>query len=158
MDRFVDISFDCLPLRSIQRFDVPLDAPIEQEEFVNRVRLAIEKHGRHNTYYLHDATCVYHLTNDPDVALLRFRFEGTVLTATDDQETLECDLDVRLDMETCEWLTEPIVEWFAETVKRAVQVEFNRFIAAGDLERTVRRLEELQAESDAQGGFLGMGL
>lgn len=158
MERFVDISFDCLPLRSVQRFDVPLDAPPEQEEFVARVRRAIEKHGRHNTYYLHNAACVYHLTNDPDVAVLRFRFEGTVLTATDDQETLECDLDVRLDMETCEWLTEPIVEWFAETVKRAVQVEFNRFIAAGDLERTVQRLEKLQAESDAQGGFLGMGL
>lgn len=26
MDRFVDISFDCLPLRSIGRMDVPLDA------------------------------------------------------------------------------------------------------------------------------------
>jgi hypothetical protein len=39
-----------------------------------------------------------------------------------------------------------------------VKVEFNHFIAAGDLDKTVRRLEELRAASDAQGGFLGLGL
>ena len=60
--------------------------------------------------------------------------------------------------ETCDWLTEPIVRWFAETVARAVRVEFDRYIAAGDLRKTIERMERLQAESDDQGGFIGMGM
>ena len=43
-------------------------------------------------------------------------------------------------------------------VIHAVRVEFDRDIHAGDLKRTIERLEKLDAESDAQGGFLGMGL
>ena len=50
------------------------------------------------------------------------------------------------------------MKWFAETVSRAVQVEFDRYIAAGDLEKTIERMEQVRAESDAHGGFLGMGL
>ena len=158
MGQAVEITFECLPLRSITRLDVPLDAPPEYEAFVQRVRRATQKHGQHNTYYLHDATCVFHLTNEPDVGMLDFRFEGTVLTDPDDRKTLQCDLEVRLGRETCDWLTEPIVDWFVETVGRAVQVEFDRYIASGDLDKTVQRIQRLQAESDAHGGFLGMGL
>lgn len=154
----VEITFDCLPLRSVTRFDVPLDAPPEYARLVERIKEAGRKHGLHNSYYLHNARCVYHLTNDPDVGMLEFGFEGTALTDPDDRHTLLCDLAVRLRRETCDWLTEPVVAWFAETVSRAVQVEFDRYISSGDLEKTVLRIEQLEAESDAQGGFLGMGL
>lgn len=158
MDRSVDIVFDCLPLRSVTRFDVPLDAPPEYEELVGQIKKAIEKHGLHNTYYLYNARCIYHLTNATDTGMLEFRFHGTLLTDSDDRKTLQSDLDVQLDRETCDWITEPIVVWFRETVARAVQVEFDRFIASGDLEKTIERLDRLEAESDAHGGFLGMGL
>jgi uncharacterized protein (UPF0335 family) len=43
-------------------------------------------------------------------------------------------------------------------VRQAVRVEFDRYIAAGDLRRTIDRIERCRAESDARGGFLGMGL
>ncbi len=158
MNGHVDISFECLPLRSVSRFDVPIDASPEYEAWVHRVKRATEKHGRHNTYYLHDAECLFSLTNAPDVGTLRFRFEGTVLTDEDDQRTFSTDLEVELVQETCDWITEPIVRWFSETVSRAVQVEFDLYISSGSLEKTVKRIEKVRAESDAQGGFLGMGL
>jgi hypothetical protein len=155
---YVDIAFDCLPLRSVARFDAPIDASPEHEQFCERVKQAVTKHGVHNSYYLHNATCVFHLTNQEDCGTLEFRFEGTVLTDPQDQKTLRCDLEVELQRETCEWLTEPVVAWFAQTVSEAVQVEFDQYIAMGDLNRTLERLERLQAESDEHGGFLGMGL
>ena len=37
-------------------------------------------------------------------------------------------------------------------------VEFDRYIAAGDLAQTVQRIEAIQARSDAAGGYLGMYL
>jgi heme-degrading monooxygenase HmoA len=37
-------------------------------------------------------------------------------------------------------------------------VEFDRYIAAGDLEKTRRRLEEIESKSDNQDGFMGMYL
>jgi hypothetical protein len=67
-------------------------------------------------------------------------------------------LEVELKRETCDWLTEPIVDWFKETVPRAVVVEFDRFIAAGDRDQTIKRIARLQAESDSRGGFVGMYL
>lgn len=154
----LDIAFDCLPLRSVGRLDVPLDAPPEYRELASRVKAAVQAHGLHNTYFLHRAHCTFHLTNDPAVGMLEFAFDGTALTDVDDRTTVSCDLDVRLVRETCDWLTEPVVAWFAQTVREAVRVEFNRFIAAGDLQRTIARMEQLRAESDAHGGFVGMGL
>ena len=154
----VDIVFECLPLRSITRWDVPLDAAEEFQAFCHRVKQACDRHGLHNTYYLHNARCVYCLTNDERVGVLTFRFEGTALTDPLDERTLGCDLSVELESESCEWLTKAALEWFCDTVRRAVRVEFDRYIAAGDLARTVARLERLQAESNAAGGFLGMGL
>ena len=90
--------------------------------------------------------------------MLEFRFDGTVLTDTDDMKTLDCDLRVELAGEVCEWLTAAAIDWFADSVRAAVKVEFDRFIAAGDLDKAVQRLEELRTASDAQGGFLGLGL
>jgi len=157
MDRWVEISFDCLPLRSVERLDIPLDASPKYRERCLRIKQAIEKHGSHNTYFLYNAQCVYRLTN-ADLGMLQFRFEGTALTDDTDQKCVRCDLETELVRETCEWLTEPIVDWFRSTVSCSVCVEFDRYIAAGDLERTRQRIQKLQDSADEAGGFVGMYL
>lgn len=158
MNRYVEISFDCLPLRSISRLDVPIDASPAFRARCERVLKAIETHGSHNTYYLYNAACIYRLTNRADLGSLEFRFEGTALTDETDQRTERCRLDVELVKETCDWLTEPIVEWFKATVSHSVAVEFDRYIAAGDLEQTRKRIDRLQSETEGRGGFVGMYL
>ena len=158
MERWVQIEFDCLPLRSVGRLDIPIDASPTYRAFCERVKAAFDKHGSHNAYYLHNARCAFHLTNDPGIGLLEFRFEGTVLTDDQDLRALHADLEVELLGETCGWLTEPVVRWFEETLRHAVLVEFDRYIQAGDLERTRQRIEKLQAASEESGGFLGMYL
>ena len=156
--RWVEIEFDCLPLRSVGRMDVPVDASPKFEAFVLRVKQAIEKHGSLNTYYLHRAFCKFHFTNASEEGAVTFTFEGTVLTDSTDRQVKATDLDVKLKEETCDWLTEPIVKWLADSVARAVNVEFNRYIEAGDLTKTEERLKKLQQETEQSGGFLGMYL
>ena len=158
MSEAVEISFDCIPLRSVGRFDIPVDATPEQRAFGERLRAAVQRHGLFNTFYLCNAACVFRLMNHPELGMLRFEFEGTALTDQDDRKTVACDLAVELTQETCDWLVAPVVEWFKETVAEAVKAEFDRYIAAGDLQKTIERIERLQAESAAHGGFLGMGL
>jgi hypothetical protein len=158
MNQPVEIAFDCLPLRSVGRMDIPLDASPGYRARCERIKRALATHGSHNAYFLYNATCEFRLTNDADVGALEFRFEGTVLTDAVDQKTAQADLEVELSRETCDWLTEPVVTWFKETVRQAVRVEFDRYIAAGDLQQTLKRIEALQTESDQQGGFLGMYL
>ncbi len=158
MDQFVQIEFDCLPLRSLPRLDAPPDATPQQEALALSIRQAVQKHGAHNTFYLYNARCVFHLTNDPSIGMLEFAFRGTVLTDPDDRRARSCDLEVELTRDVCDWITTPVVEWFRETVARAVQVEFDRYIAAGDLQKTVERMDRLAAEMDASGGYVGMGL
>ena len=158
MTSSVTIQFDCLPMRSLGRLDIPLDASPAFEAKAERIKAALAKHGQHNSFYLHNALCTFQLTNDERIGMLAFRFEGTVLTDTEDRRTERCDLQVELHRETCDWLTEPVVEWFRETAERAIQVEFDRYIEAGDLEKTVRRAAKMEAESDSLSGFVGMGL
>ena len=159
MSNFVDIAFDCLPLRSISRLDAPMDdISADAADFARRVRQALAKHGQFNSYYLYDGQCVFHLTNDEKIGMVAFRFEGTVLTGGDDLKTRSCDLEVELAGDACDWLTADAAAWLEESVVHAVRAEFDRYIQAGDLQRTIQRLEKLRAESDAQGGFLGMGL
>ncbi len=158
MQNFVDISFDCLPLRSVTRMDIPIDASPKYRARCERIKQAIEDHGTHNTYYLYNAKCIFHLTNKPEVGMLEYRFEGTAMTDPTDQKTIDSDLSIELVRETCDWLTEPAVEWFLDTVDHAVQIEFDRYIAAGDLAQTLERLKRLQAEHEQQGGYLGMYL
>jgi hypothetical protein len=159
MSNYVDIAFDCLPLRSVPRLDAPLDdADAETTEFARRVRCAVTKHGQFNTYYLYNAQCIFHLTNDEKIGMVGFRFEGTVLADGDDLKTLGCDLEIELNGEVCDWLTVTAVQWLKDTVSHAVRVEFDRYIHAGDLRRTIERMERIRAESDSHGGFLGMGL
>lgn len=155
---WVEIEFDCLPLRTVTRIDVPVDASPRYEQFVLNVKTAMEKHGTLNTYYLYQAHCTYHLTNDPKRGVVKFSVEGTILTDESDQNARQADLVVTLDQETCSWLTEPIVGFLSESVRQAMLVEFDRYIAAGDLERAEQRIREIQAESDRAGGFVGMYL
>jgi hypothetical protein len=158
MNRWVEIAFDCLPLRTVGRLDVPLDASPKYQEFCKRVKAALDKHGAHNSYYLYNARCAFHLTNQHDVGLVAFRFEGVVLTDDQDRKCRGSDLHVELDGETCPWLTEPVVEWFHHSVRRAVEVEFDRYIDAGDLAQAEERIRKIQAASDEADGFMGMYL
>lgn len=158
MSQFVEIKFDCLPLRTIGRLDIPIDASPKYRQRCEKIKRAMETHGSHNTYFLYNARCVYHLTNAAEIGLLDFRFEGTALTDTTDSRTESCDLEVRLERETCDWLTQPIVEWFAESVQHAVRAEFDLFIKAGDLAAAHQRMAAVQAKSDEQSGYLGMYL
>lgn len=158
MSSWVEISFDCLPLRTIPRLDVPLDASPRYQAFCERLKRAITTHGTFNTYYLHNARCVYHLTNSSDIGMLEFAFEGTVFTDDSDRHAVRADLDVVLVRETTDWLTQPVVEWFRQTVVRSVLVEFDRYIEAGDLEKARQRMARIQEQLDKQGGYLGMYL
>ncbi len=158
MSRFVEIAFDCLPLRSVTRLDIPIDASPRYRARCERIKAAIERHGSFNSYFLYDANCVFHLTNQADLGTLEFSFEGTVLTDPNDRETVRADLEANLVRETCDWLTEPVVAWFKETVSHAVMVEFNRYIEAGDLAQTLKRIAALQAKADQSGGYVGMYL
>lgn len=155
---WVDIVFDCLPLRTVTRVDVPIDASPVLAEKMLRVKQAIEKHGVLNTYFLHNARCTFHFTNDPRDGMVEFIFDGTVLTDAADLHTQSCDLRVMLERETCSWLNQSIVDWLSATVQRAVQVEFDRYIRAGDLQKVQERLERIQRASDESGGFVGMYL
>jgi hypothetical protein len=158
MSHWVNITFQCLPLRSIACFAPPVDATDELAATYAKLRAAAHKHGLHNTYYLHAGKCVFHLTNHQQIGVLEFGFSGTILTDAEDMHTLRSDLEVELTGESYDWLVRPVADWFAETVRAAVKVEFDRFIAAGDLEKTIERLQALQEASNAQGGFLGAWL
>ena len=156
--RWVEVQFDCLPLRSVGRMDAPLDASPKFRQLCANIKAAIDRHGSHNTYYLYNAACTFHLTNSPERGTIEFRFEGAVFTDADDLKTIRADLDVQLRQETCDWLNEPVIQWFAQTVSEAVRCEFDCYIEAGDLEQSRRRLEKIQSESDDASGFLGMYL
>lgn len=158
MGQWVEITFDCLPLRSVTRLDIPIDASPKYRAQCERIKAAIEKHGSHNTYYLYNALCRYHLTNHADRGMLELRFEGTVITEATDMHTQRCDVQAELVRETCDWLTTPIVQWFEQCVSRSVAVEFDRYIEAGDLQKTKERIARLQAETEQSGGFVGMYL
>ena len=158
MAHYVDITFDCLPLRSISRVDIPLDASPKYQAKLHRIKHALETHGTLGTYYLHNAICKFHLTNEPDFGMIEFRFEGTAFTDGSDLKTERADLQVELVRETVDWLTEPVVHWFQESVTHAVIREFDRYISSGDLAQTVARLKQLESQVDQSGGFVGMYL
>ncbi len=80
------------------------------------------------------------------------------MTDEQDRQAKAVELTVKLDRETCGWLSEPIVGFLAESVQHAVLVEFNRYIEAGDLEKTEQRIKAVQAQSDSAEGFVGMYL
>ena len=97
---WVQIEFECLPLRSVGRLDVPVDASPRYEQFVMRVQAAVDRHGQHNVYYLHRGRCEYHLTNDDARGKLTFAFEGAALTDESDRRTKALDLMIELTEES----------------------------------------------------------
>ena len=154
----VAMSFECTPLRSVPRLDIPLDASPGYRARLERMQRAVAAHGTRNAYYLTDGACTFHFTNDAAGGWVRFGFEGTVFTDDADLATTGSDLAIQLDVETCDWLTQPAVEWLTVSVKHAVEAEFDRYIAAGDLAKARERLAREQARIDEAGGFLGMNL
>jgi hypothetical protein len=154
----VHVAFDCQPLRSLGRLDIPIDASPRFRRKLERIQAAIAVHGTRNTYYLTNAVCRFQLTSDTAIGMIEFSIEGTVLTDQSDTRTVGSDLAITLERETCDWLTQPAVEWLMVSAKRAVEVEFDRYISAGDLSRAVARLEQEQQHVDESGGFLGMNL
>lgn len=156
--RPVDISFDCMPLRSMARLDPPLDASPALAAKYDRIKAAIAEHGNYNTYFLHNAICRFFVTNDPNNGMIAFRFEGVVFTDETDSRARQASLKVNLEKETCSWLEQHVVKWFEESVTQAVLVEFNRYIGVGDPEQTKKRLQEMEKALDSRGGFVGMHL
>lgn len=154
----VAIVFECTPLRSVPRLDIPLDASPRYRARLERMQRAVTAHGTRNAYYLTDGGCTFRFTNDEATGWVRFCFEGTVFTDEADIRATGSDLEVLLDVETCDWLTQPAVAWLTVSVKHAVETEFDRYIAAGDLSKAKERLAREQAQSDATGGYLGMNL
>jgi len=158
MDRWVEITFDCLPLRNAASVRIPADASPKLEQKIGRLHEAAAKHGTHNSYYLHNAKCVFHLTNDPSIGMVQYHFEGTIFTDSNDCKPIRADLAVELAKENCSWLNQAIVQWLGETVHRSVLVEFDRYIAAGDLQKVRERLAALEKSVEQSGGFIGMYL
>jgi hypothetical protein len=140
MDPVVDIAFDCLPLRCVGRVDVPIDASPPFRARLEHLKQAIDTHGVANAYFLYNARCVYRLANSDIEGMLRFAFEGTVLTDASDAKAARANLKVEIVGETCGGLPADVLAWFATMVERAVVVEFDRFIAAGHL---AQRFDEL---------------
>jgi hypothetical protein len=133
MDQVVEIAFDCLPLRSIGRVDVPIDASPEYRARGERLQQAIAAHGRENTYFLYNTRCIYRLANSDIDNMLRFSFDGVLLTDRSDAKAARADLAVELLSETCDPMSPEVLAWFRRVVERAVLIEFDRFIAAGQL-------------------------
>jgi hypothetical protein len=155
MDPIVDIAFDCLPLRSVGRVDVPLDASAAYRARCEHLQRAMANHGDENAYFLYNARCVYRLANSEVDGSLRFEFDGTVLTGPGDRRAERADLDVRMTAETCGGVPDAVLAWLASMVERAVVIEFDRFIAAGNLEKAVAQVGLLDSIDDLE-SFAGM--
>ena len=118
----VEIRFECTPLRTVSRLDIPLDASPGYRKRLERFQQAIAKHGHRNTYYLTEGSCVFRFTNNTDSGWVRFMIEGTVITDDTDSKTVGSDLTVQLGTETCDWLTQPAVEWLTISAKHAMKL------------------------------------
>jgi hypothetical protein len=155
MDPNVDIAFDCLPLRSVGRVDVPIDASPAFRARCERLQRAIDAHGTRNAYFLYNTRCVYRLANSDVENMLRFSFDGIVLTDRSDCKAVRSELDIRLSAETCGTVPPDVLAWFRCVVQRAVLIEFDRFIAAGQLAERMTNLDRLgraAALTDFAGG------
>jgi hypothetical protein len=129
----VDVAFDCLPLRSVGRLDVPLDASDALRRRAERIKASLEQFGAERTYYLHNARCIFRFANSEIEGACRFDFEGVVRTDAGDRKCQETMLEVRLASETCGGVPPAVEAWLADRVRQAVGLEFDWFIAAGQL-------------------------
>lgn len=151
----VDVAFDCLPLRSVGRLDIPLDASESLRRRAERMQLAIQTHGAERSYFLYNARCIFRFANSEFEGVCRFEFEGIARTDAGDRKCEEVVLNVSLVSETCGGVPDEVQPWLVERVRQAVAIEFDRFIAAGQL---ASRSDELgQVENLAGlGGLAGL--
>ncbi|QEG34341.1 hypothetical protein [Bythopirellula goksoeyrii] len=157
MEPVVDIAFDCLPLRSIGRLDAPLDAPAEYRRRHEQLVSAMERFGPDRTYFLYNARCVFHLANSEIEGMVRYEFDGIIRTDASDLLTETVELDARLASETCGGLPDQVETWFKDRVEKAVAIEFDRFVAAGQLSQRSSELGQDVNPSNLA-GFSGMGV
>lgn len=148
MEPNVDIEFDCLPLRSVGRVDVPLDASPAFRVRCERLQHAIDAHGAGNAYFLYNTRCVFRLANSDVENMVRFSFDGTVLTDRSDCKADHTDLAVELTAQTCGWVPPDVLAWFRGVVERAVLIEFDHFIAAGSLADRLNQLGKVERVSE----------
>lgn len=157
MEPLVDIAFDCLPLRSVGRVDVPLDASPAFRARCGQLQRAIDAHGTENAYLLYNTRCVYRLANSDVDNMVRFSFDGTVLTDRSDCKADRADLAIEITAETCGPMPPEVLAWFRRVVERAVLIEFDHFIAAGRLADRVTQLGTLGSIADLT-DFAGMNV
>ena len=148
METAVEISFSCLPLRSVGRLDVPMDASGLYRVRYKRLREAMENFGPERTYFLYDAHCVFRLANSEIDGMVRFTFDGIVRTDASDTLTDLVELQATLANETCGGVPAEVETWLKARVEKAVAIEFDRFIAAGQLTNRAAELGDLQRLSD----------
>jgi hypothetical protein len=157
MQPVVDIAFDCLPLRSIARADIPLDASPAFRARSERLQQSLKAYASENAYFLYNTRCTYRLANSDIDNMLRFSFDGTLLTDRSDCKADRADLNVVLIAETCGGVPPAALDWLRGIVKRAVLIEFDRFIAAGQLDERVKQLGSVDSIVDVA-GFAGMNV
>lgn len=147
----VDIAFDCLPLRSVGRLDIPLDASESFRRRAEQMQLAIQTYGAERTYFLYNARCIFRFANSEIEGACRFEFEGIARTDAGDRTCEEVVLNVTLASETCGGVPAEVQGWLGQQVHRAVTVEFNRFIAAGQLASRSDELGEIDSLANISG-------
>ncbi len=157
MQPVVDIAFDCLPLRSVSRVDVPLDASPAFRMRCERLQQAIAAHSGENAYFLYNTRCTYRFANSDIENMLRFSFDGTLLTDRSDCKADRADLNIVLAAETCHGVPPAALDWLRGIIKRAVLIEFDRFISAGQLAARVSQLGTVDSITDIA-GFAGMNV
>jgi hypothetical protein len=139
------------------RMDVPIDASPAFRARCERLKQAIERHGVENSYFLYNARCVYRLANSDVDGMLRFTLEGTILTDRSDVKAEHADLAIELAGDTCGGVPAEVIAWFRTVIERAVLIEFDRFIAAGQLAERVNQLGHVEQLADVT-DFAGMNL
>ena len=157
MQPVVDIAFDCLPLRSIARVDIPLDASSAFRARSERLRQVFNAYADENAYFLYNTRCTYRLANSDIDNMLRFSFDGTVLTDRSDLKADRADLNIVLTAETCGGVPPAALHWLRGIIQRAVLIEFDRFIEDGQLAERVRQLGSIDSITDVA-GFAGMNV
>jgi len=157
MQPVVDIAFDCLPLRSIARVDIPIDASPPLRARSERLRQALNSHSGENAYFLYNTRCTYRLANSDIENMLRFSFDGTVLTDRSDLKADRGDLNIVLTAETCGGVPRAALDWLRGVIQRAVLIEFDRFIEDGQLAERIRQLGRIDSITDVA-GFAGMNV
>jgi hypothetical protein len=157
MQPVVDIAFDCLPLRSIARVDIPLDASPAFRARSERLQQSINRYAGENAYFLYNTRCTFRLANSDIDNMLRLSFDGTLLTDRSDCKADRADLNVVLTAETCNGVPPAALEWLRGIVTRAVLIDFDRFIDAGKLAERVKQLGSVDSITDVA-GFAGMNV